>query len=431
MEKYQTINIFLSCFLFLLYTNASTEVHVEKELPKHHDDHDHVRHHYAKHKLFVFGDSYADTGNSRKDTAVSWKPPYGITFPGKPAGRFSNGRVLTDYLASFLGIKSPVPYRQIKSVNKSKLKYGMNFAFGGTGVFNTMEKEPNMSNQISFFEEILEKNLYSKRDLNWSVALVSVAGNDYGAYLAKGGNNNNMEVVYLVDSLDIRKIGDEWRNFDSEFGWGVEIGQWQDWGGEEDGTVGFKGGAGAGVRRGFAIEGLQNFTTSIIDQLVENMRRILSLGVRKIAVTALEPLGCLPPFTASSSYKDCNQTFNSVSDFHNKILRRKLQTLKTQSAEVLHIVVLDLHSTFISAFKSIRKNISTGNISTLVSPMKPCCVGISKEYSCGSFDENGAKKYILCKNPELSFFWDMIHPSQNGWNAVFSALRSSLRKLFK
>ncbi|PON58391.1 Lipase [Trema orientale] len=369
MEKYQTINIFLSCCLFLLHTNVSTEVHVE-DLPKNHDDHDHVRHHHAKHKLFVFGDSYADTGNSRKDTAASWKPPYGITFPGKPAGRFSNGRVLTDYLASFLGIKSPVPYRQIKSVNTSELKYGMNFAFGGTGVFNTMEKEPNMSTQISFFEEILEKNLYSKRDLNSSVALVSVAGNDYGAYLAKGGNNNNME-------------------------------------------------------------GLQNFTTSIIDQLVENMRRILSLGVRKIAVTALEPLGCLPPFTASSSYKDCTQTFNSVSDFHNKILQQKLQTLNNQSTEILHIVVLDLQSSFISAFKSIRTNISTGNVSTLLSPMKPCCVGISKEYSCGSFDENGAKKYILCKNPELSFFWDMIHPSQNGWNAVFSALRSSLHKFFK
>ena len=65
----------------------------------------------------------------------------------------------------------------------------MNFALGGTGVFDTMEKEPNMSAQINFFEELLEKNLYSKHDLRSSVALVSLAGNDYGAYLAKGGNN--------------------------------------------------------------------------------------------------------------------------------------------------------------------------------------------------------------------------------------------------
>ena len=68
----------------------------------------------------------------------------------------------------------------------------MNFAFGGTGVFNTMEKEPNMSTQIDFFQHQIEQKFYSKRDLNSSVALVSVAGNDYAAFIAnyKGGNNN-------------------------------------------------------------------------------------------------------------------------------------------------------------------------------------------------------------------------------------------------
>ncbi|KAE9619287.1 putative carboxylesterase [Lupinus albus] len=51
-------------------------------------------------KLFVFGDSYVDTGNYLN--SPSYKPPYGITYPGYPSGRFSNGRVLTDYLGNFL-----------------------------------------------------------------------------------------------------------------------------------------------------------------------------------------------------------------------------------------------------------------------------------------------------------------------------------------
>ena len=63
-------------------------------------------------------------------------------------------------------------------------------------------------------------------------------------------------------------------------------------------------------------------------------------------------------------------------------------------------------------------------------PLKPCCVGISSEYSCGRVDESGVKKYSVCKNPELSFFWDMIHPSQNGWQAVYLELKASLYKLF-
>lgn len=57
-----------------------------------------LKHDDAPTKLFVFGDSYADTGNIRKGLANSWKDPYGVTFPGKPAGRFSDGRVLTDYI---------------------------------------------------------------------------------------------------------------------------------------------------------------------------------------------------------------------------------------------------------------------------------------------------------------------------------------------
>ena len=58
------------------------------------------RHHHGLTKLFVFGDSYADTGNSRNLFSSSWKEPYGITFPGKPTGRFSDGRVLTDYIGA-------------------------------------------------------------------------------------------------------------------------------------------------------------------------------------------------------------------------------------------------------------------------------------------------------------------------------------------
>lgn len=48
-------------------------------------------------KLFVFGDSYVDTGN-RGRQATPWKKPYGITFPGKPTGRYSDGLVFTDYI---------------------------------------------------------------------------------------------------------------------------------------------------------------------------------------------------------------------------------------------------------------------------------------------------------------------------------------------
>ncbi|KAK4593482.1 hypothetical protein RGQ29_017553 [Quercus rubra] len=341
-----------SNFLFLLFSIIFTETHAAKGSN---------RHQFGSTKLFVFGDSYVDTGNSRNPASSSWKEPYGITFPGKPTGRFSDGRVLTDYIASFSGISSPIAFERRKLVKKSKLQFGMNFACGGTGVFDTLDNGPNMTTQINFFQQQVEQEVYSKCNLNSSVALVSLAGNDYGAFLAKH-----------VDLKDLRA-----------------------------------------------------FTSSIIDQLAINLERIRSLGVPKIAVTAVEPMGCLPQSTASSSYQNCSETWNLISNFHNQILQQTVQKLNGESRKSV-FTILDLNSAFRSAFKSQD---SAGNLK-FKHPLKPCCVGVSKEYSCGSVDKTGARKYTTCKNPELSFFWDTLHPSQGGWRAVYSVLQSSLQQLY-
>ncbi|KAL6129378.1 hypothetical protein ACLB2K_072729 [Fragaria x ananassa] len=85
--------IFSFC-LFLLYISTCPQV-LHSAITS---GHRHRHHEKRSVKLFVFGDSYADTGNSGKFASGSWEAPYGITFPGKPAGRFSDGRVLTDYI---------------------------------------------------------------------------------------------------------------------------------------------------------------------------------------------------------------------------------------------------------------------------------------------------------------------------------------------
>lgn len=60
----------------------------------------------ADQKLFfAFGDSYADTGNSPKsgpNEGSGWLYPYGITWPQYPAGRFSDGKVESDFFGRCL-----------------------------------------------------------------------------------------------------------------------------------------------------------------------------------------------------------------------------------------------------------------------------------------------------------------------------------------
>ncbi|XP_010244339.1 PREDICTED: GDSL esterase/lipase At3g09930-like isoform X4 [Nelumbo nucifera] len=207
MGNHNAYILCLHLFSFLVLLTACDVAGTQVvQSSSHHQNHHSRYRQVGLSKLFVFGDSYADTGNNPKSVAKSWHEPYGITFPGRPTGRWSDGRVLTDYVASFIGIKSPIAYKWIKFGPKL-LSNGINFAYGGTGVFNTLAPQPNMTTQINFFQKIIQTGVYSKRDLDSSLALVSLAGNDYGAYNARSGtaqavqqlNNEVKNSTFLLD----------------------------------------------------------------------------------------------------------------------------------------------------------------------------------------------------------------------------------------
>lgn len=259
---------------FLIFTSGYLVAAQGSSLHRRHHHHHHRRvgkfqtHDggFRPSKLFVFGDSYADTGNLRKSTSNSWNEPYGITFPGKPSGRFSDGRVLTDYLAKFWGLKSPFPYTW-REMAGNKLVHGMNFAYGGSGVFETFPLLPNMTTQIDFFEQLINDSVYTKWDLESSVVVVCLSGNDYSAFISKGGN----------------------------------------------------------------LQSIQTFIPQVVNQLATNLKRIHELGATRVILTAMQPLGCLPTTTRLSSYQQCNTTANLAVGFHNQLLRQAVAKLNNES----------------------------------------------------------------------------------------------------
>ncbi|XP_019187158.1 PREDICTED: GDSL esterase/lipase At5g03610-like isoform X2 [Ipomoea nil] len=313
-------------------------------------------------KLFVFGDSYADTGNNGRSVAFSWKQPYGITFPGKPSGRFSDGRVLTDFIARFLGVKSPIPYKWMKYAPR-RLQYGVNFAFGGTGVFDTPFPAPNMNTQIDFLHKLINDSVYTNTDLQSSMALVTLAGNDYATYLIKNGTN----------------------------------------------------------------EGLSAYISTVVNKLAANMKRLHDLGVKKVSVTSLEPLGCLPRTTVRSSFRQCNDTENMGVALHNSLLQETVARLNSQTADSPYFI-LDLFSPFITVIKQQKKLKSVEGGRRFETPLKPCCMGVSEEYKCSDVDKKGMKMYTICSDPNAAFFWDHVHPTQAGWRAVYDALKATLHE---
>ncbi|KAJ4775764.1 GDSL esterase/lipase [Rhynchospora pubera] len=308
-------------------------------------------------KLFVFGDSFADTGNLGKlgrEFTHCWYVPYGTTFPGKPTGRFSNGRVLTDFVASFMGVRSPVPYKSRKAGSKV-VSYGMNFAVGGAGVFDTGNFQRNLSEQIDLLKQQIDCGVFSVCDLKMSVGMVAVSGNDY-SYVAS--RKNSTEAAF-------------------------------------------------------------DMIPSVVKQIKSDIERVLNLGVAKVIVTNLHPLGCTPYFTRGRNFTDCDVPANMGALVHNTALKQALSQLdRTQSS----VLLLDLNSPFYDIVSQV-KGPKKFNITR-----RPCCESFTPDNYCGEIDDSGNRKYNLCTNPDQYFYWDDVHPTQAGWAAVAKSFETTIRR---
>lgn len=89
--------------------------------------------------IIVFGDSTVDSGNNNYLPTIlkSNFMPYGRDFDGgKPTGRFSNGRIPTDFISEAFGLKETVPAYSDPAYNISDFATGVCFASAGTGYDN-------------------------------------------------------------------------------------------------------------------------------------------------------------------------------------------------------------------------------------------------------------------------------------------------------
>ncbi|KAF7121423.1 hypothetical protein RHSIM_Rhsim13G0174900 [Rhododendron simsii] len=85
--------------------------------------------------ILIFGDSLLDTGNNNFIPTIlkANHKPYGQDFPWKiPTGRFSNGKLVSDLLASALGIKDAVPPFLDPNLPQKELQTGVCFASAGS-----------------------------------------------------------------------------------------------------------------------------------------------------------------------------------------------------------------------------------------------------------------------------------------------------------
>ncbi|XP_062190027.1 GDSL esterase/lipase At5g03610-like [Phragmites australis] len=328
--------LFSICFLFFLLHAT----HVESR--RRHSD-------QRSFKLFVFGDSFADNGNLKKDelskTTRDWYYPYGISdsdHDNQPTGRFSDGLVQSDFIAKILGQDESPPAERLRDKNVDL--FGMNFAVGWAGVND--EHEPKLGTQIDKFRRLVRHGIIEK-DLSDSVALVAISGFDYS---------------------DIPDENTDYDNF-------------------------------------------VDFIASVTDEIAHGVKRIQELGVSKVLVNMLHPMGCTPWYSRSNNYTKCLS--EPVAEIHNKYLKHKLRSVES-------VLLLDLNTIF--------KDIIVPKTEKLFEHRHtPCCESFDESGYCGQYDEDGNPQFWTCTNPEKYFYWDEWHPTQAGWKAVMEQLEGSIK----
>ncbi|TVU10600.1 hypothetical protein EJB05_44143 [Eragrostis curvula] len=311
--------------------------------------------------VWVFGDSYADTGNLGdlgRELTHAWYDPYGVTFPGRPTGRFSDGRVLTDFIAGAMGIPTPVAYKLRRGAAAGLLSRGMNFAVGGSGVLDTGYLQRNISAQIDLFQgQRAAAADNAKRGCD--VAVVVVSGNDY-AYVADKDNSTSAAIAYIP---------------------------------------------------------------TVVRGLREQLRRLRDeVGMRKVVVTNLHPMGCTPLFTRPLNYTGCDALANAGAAQHNAALQSVLAALDPTNATFL---LLDLNAPFAA---HVSDSVSGAGDSRFAEPRRPCCESFAADGYCGQQDDGGERMYALCADPAKHFYWDDVHPTQAAWAAVAESFRPKIQE---
>lgn len=308
--------------------------------------------------LFVFGDSLYDPGNNNYINttyqANFW--PYGETFFGFPTGRFSNGRLIPDFISEYAKLPLIEPYLKPGVRNYAN---GVNFASGGAGALVESHHGfvVDLKTQFSYYKKVekqLRHNLgarEAKELISQSVYLFSVGSNDYPS---PSTSNSSFFDKYST----------------------------------------------------------KEYVGMVLGNLTQILKGIYNIGGRKFGFVNLPPFGCFPGIKIGQPGNTgaCTEEFNSLMKLHNRELSKTLRAIQSQ----LKGFIYSMHDLYIS-FSEIMENPSKYGFKEAETA---CCGGgrYRGDSSCGGKGE--VKEFGLCDNVSDYFFFDSFHPTEKAYKQL-------------
>ncbi|KAI3964556.1 hypothetical protein MKW92_025407 [Papaver armeniacum] len=324
--------------------------------------------------IFSFGDSLADTGNalySKQDEKGS-ALPYGETYFHRATGRYSDGRVVLDFIAQALGMPLLPPY--LGSSNKD-LQQGVNFAVACATALDA-----------SFFKErkIAGPSNYSLGvQLKWFKQLLPSLCNS---------SSNCHE--YLKTSLIVMgEIGGNDYNFP--------------------------------FFQGSTLEEIRTSVPDVIDAISLAIKVLIKEGVVTFMVPGNLPIGCSALYLTlfkspnKDNYDDsgCINWLNEFSMYHNKFLQKELAALREEYPSV-KIIYADYYTVAMKFYQRFTSG-----------ALKACCGGkgpynVNQSIECGSVDA------IVCEDPSTYVSWDGLHLTEAAYKFLADGLMQENYRFF-
>ncbi|CAK9868038.1 unnamed protein product, partial [Sphagnum jensenii] len=316
---------------------------------------------YNVTSFVIFGDSTLDAGNNNYlfTEAKANFLPYGRDFPGSIAtGRFCNGQIASDFVATALGLPLSLAYLD-PNAQGPRILTGINFASSGSGWDEGTANHFNvkgMNAQLEWFKDYYQQ-------------VVSLAGEQNGddiirtaLYAIGTGTNDFLNNYFFNPALMANYSLDQYQAF-------------------------------------------------LLGNAKGYIQELYSLGGRNIAVLGLPPFGCLPSQIAlhgilqgTMDTNVCVTELNNVAISFNSGLQALINEMKPNlpGSRLFYVDIYSLldtvyHNPTVYGFNETRY---------------PCC----GTYLCNPLSIN------TCADAAPYLFWDSFHPTSNFYKMLSNNL---------
>ncbi|KAK9055923.1 hypothetical protein SSX86_027010 [Deinandra increscens subsp. villosa] len=322
---------------------------------------------YNVTSIIVFGDSSVDPGNNN-GLPNTWHKgnflPYGDDFlRSVPTGRFTNGRLVTDFIAAALGYTNEIKAYLDPHLKEEDLVHGVSFASGGSGYDDMTANITNvisLNKQLEYFREykIRMERLVGKERAHKTM--------DNAVFILSMGTNDFLQNYYFEPTRSHM----------------------------------------------FTINQYQRYLITCMETYVKKMH---SLGVRRLAVVGMEPFGCMPLIRTIKNSVKCDGEMNQVALSFNLLLKEKVTSLEAS---------LGMRTAFIDIYGVIQNILLYPSRYGFVETKKGCCGSGLTEFG------TNLKGSSMCADHSKFIYWDAVHFTESMYYIIAEKAVNSIIATF-